>query len=261
MKALLTSLLLVVMASPAWAVLGLPYAQEAVVHEGQTRITGGLTVGELPDSEGDADIMMLGGRWGYGIMDGLELFGGLGLVSLDTDDGPDAPDLDFDNEPYLQLGGLYTLPLDLPFDVGLRGAVGYARLKDSFRESEPVTTPGGPATIDIAGTIEVELYSINLGLLASKELNPNVSFYGFGGVSHSRMEMDGSARVTSDNAYVMQWLEAEGESRQSASESETNTELAVAGGLLVNMADRLSLYTEVAHIGAVSASIGGRFSF
>ncbi len=261
MKALVTSLLLVVMATPAWAVLGLPYAQEAVVHEGQMRISGGLTVGEL--SDGEADFLMFGGRFGYGVIEGLEFFGGLGLINvdLDVDDDPDAPDLDFDNEPYLQIGGLYELPLDLPFDVGLRGAIGYARLEDSFRDSEAVNTPGGPATINISGDIELDLLSINAGLLASKALNPVVSVYGFIGVSHTRVEMDGSARVTSDNRYVMQWLEAEGESRQSESESETNTDLAVAGGLLVNMAERFSLYAEVGHIDEVWASAGGRFSF
>ena len=261
MKALVTSLLLVVVAAPAWAVLGLPYAQEAVVHEGQMRITGGLTIGELPD--GDADVLMFGGRFGYGVIDGLELFGGLGLISVDVDmdDDPDAVDLDFDNEPYVQIGGLYILPLDLPFDVGLRGAVGYARLEDSFRESEAVDTPGGPATINISGKIEVDLLSINAGVLASKALNPVVSVYGFVGVSHTRVETDGSARVTSDNPYVMQALEAEGESRQSVSESGSSTDLAVAGGLLVNLAEHFSLYAEVAHIDEVWASAGGRLSF
>lgn len=144
MKVLVTSLVLIAFASPVWAVLGLPYAQEAGVRQGDVLITGGLTVGEFPDSDGDVDVLMLGGRFGYGVMDGLQLFGGFGMIDVDVDidDDPDAPDLDFDNEPYLQLGALYTLPLDLPFELGLRGALGYARLEDSLRESERVGMPG-----------------------------------------------------------------------------------------------------------------------
>ncbi len=264
MKVFVTSLLLVAFASPGWAVLGLPYAQEAAVYQGDMQITGGLTIGELPDSDGEVDVLMLGGRFSYGVMDGLQLFGGFGLIDVDVDmdDDPDAPDFDFDNEPYLQIGALYTLPLDLPFDLGLRGSLGYARLEDSIRESEIVGTPGGGATmIHIDGDIDVDLLSMNIGLLGSYAINPTVSVYGFGGVSHTRLEMDMSARVTSEDAFVSQMLAAQGQSRMSDSETETSTDLAVAGGLLLHVVERFSLYAEVAHIDEVWASAGGRLTF
>ena len=265
MKALITGIVVVVMASPSWAFLGLPYAQEAVVDQGDMRITAGLTMGQFPDSDGDADldIMMLGVRFGYGVMDGLELFGGIGLVDFDFDiDDDDAPDIDFGNEPYVQIGGLYTLPLDLPFDLALRGSFGFARLEDSVRESEEVPMPGGAlTTINMRGDIEIDIISLNAGLLASKALNPMLSVYGFGGFSHNRAKMSMEAQVTSDDSFVMELIQMEGLDRMSESETETSTDLALAGGLIVNLAEQFSLYAEVAHIDELWASVGGRFRF
>lgn len=115
--------------------------------------------------------------------------------------------------------------------------------------------------IHVDGDIEIDLLSMNLGLLASHAINPTISVYGFGGVSHTRMEMDLSARISSDNPTVTQMLEAQGETRMSESETETSTDLAVAGGLLLNVVERVSLYAEVAHIDEVWVSAGGRLTF
>lgn len=262
MKILMTILVMVFMAAPAWAILGLPYAQEAAVSEGQMRITAGLTIGELPDMDADADIMMLGLRFGYGLMDGLELFGGLGVIDFELDiDDEDAPEIDFGHEPYVELGGLYTLPIDLPFDLALRGSFGFARVEDSVRESQDVSVPGGMATINTSGDIEIDLFSLNAGLLASKALNPMLSVYGFAGVSHNSAKMSMEARVSSDDSVVMDLIRSEGRDRMSESETETSTDPAFAGGLIVNIAEWASLYAEVAHIDELWTSVGGQFRF
>ena len=271
MKALIVGLAVVVAASPALAIKGLPYAREAVVHEGRWLVSGGISTGRLPDTEEAVDILMYGARLGYGLTDGLELSGGLGMLNLDLDfdvvgdDDPNAPEIDvdpdFDNEPYFQIGVLYTLPLDLPFDIGLRGAVGYASLEESNRDSDAIHTPAGPATVTMEADFEIDILSINAGLLASKSFNPVLSLYGFCGVSYTRTSFDFTGRGSSDNPAVMAMIELQGDDRRSVSETETTTDLAVAGGMIVNLGQRLSLYGEVAHIDEIWGSVGARLTF
>ncbi len=107
------------------------------------RVTGSVTL--------ESDVNLYGGRFTYGVADGVALFGGVGI--FDPDFG--------DTEPYFQGGGLYTLPVDAPVDLALRGAVGYT----SYGRS-------------------VDLWTINGGVLASKEMDEQFTIYGYGGLSY-----------------------------------------------------------------------------
>ena len=193
MKTLLTTLAITLLAVPAFAVLGLPYAEDAMTQQGEMRITGGITL--------ESDLNLYGARFSYGIMDGFSVFAGAGLFD---------PDLG-DSELYLQGGGKYTLPLDLPVDLAIRASLGYMS-GDWF-----------------------DLMTINGGVLASTAVNPMITVYGFGGLSHWRISPDRG----SDN---------------------TENELALAGGAIFNLNENVSFFAELAHIDEMFISLGARYT-
>jgi len=191
MKKLMVTMLICGLALPSMAYLGLPFAEDANTHEGLARITGSVTL--------ESDVNLYGGRFTYGLADGLAVFGGVGI--FDPDYG--------DTEPYFQGGGLYTLPVDAPVDLALRGAAGYT----SYGRS-------------------VDLWTINGGLLASKELDEQFSLYGFGGLSYWDIS----------NGY-----------------GDDGVEPAVAAGVLFFLNRQVSLFGELAHIDELFISVGATF--
>ncbi len=129
----------------------------------------------------------------------------------------------FDSEPYFQVGGKYVLPVDMPVDLALRGGFGIV----SFDE----------------GGWELDIWMINAGLLASKAMDDNFTVYGFGGLSYSK------TKVTAPRMWG------------GRSSSDTDSELAIAGGVLYAMDDNISFYAELAHIDDLFVSGGVRFKF
>lgn len=208
--------------APAMAFLGMPIAEDAHSSANQMRVTGSLTF--------EDDVNLYGGRFTYGLTDDLSIFGGLGIADVDG----------ADQEPYLQVGGKYTLPVDLPFDLALRGAFGITSFEESARN------PWGRYKV------EVDVWTLSAGLLASKAIDQMFTVYGFGGVSYQKWDV--SSRVVATDAWGR-------EQRQSFSDDDSETELALAGGAIFTLNHHLSFFGEISHIDELFVSLGARFEF
>lgn len=193
MKRIIAASIGLFVASSAMAMLGQPFADVATSQQGEMSVLGGVTL--------ESDINMYIARASYGIMDGVSVFAGVGLI--DPDYG--------DSEICLQAGGKYQLPLDLPVDLAIRGALGI------------VSGDGW------------DLMSINGGVLASKPIDYGITLYGFGGLSFMRVEV--------------------------GRHSDTDTELALAGGAMYAINENISVYGELAMIDEVFISAGLSITF
>ena len=193
-------------AVPALAQLaGLPIAGGAQAPAGLMQASGGLVVGD--------DFNTYGARGTFAPIDGLAVFGDAGL--LDPDEG--------DMGWAIQGGGLFVLPLGLPEDLGLRGALGF-----------------GGYDYDEAGVdASVTMMTLNGGVLASKTIEM-LTPYAFAGLNYveTTADIDGYGDVDDDE-----------------------TDLAIAGGVVFALNEMLSFYAEVAHIDDLFFGIGGRLAF
>ncbi len=218
MKIIIMATMLSLAATQAMAVLTLPISEGATANTGEMSIQGGITMGEIDDM----DLNMYGGRINYGLMDGVSVFAGGGLIDPDH----------FDTEIYLQAGGKYQLPLDLPVDLAVRAAAGFTSIEEK--------SAGVKATADIL--------MLNGGLLASMSLDYGLTVYGFGGLSFQKMDTEVS---------YTDWRGA----RVKDSDDDTETELAIAGGAIFNLNNAISFYAEVAHIDDLYLSAGAKIAF
>ncbi len=162
MKYTLAAVLVLCMAMPAMAVLGLPIADDGQSEPGMMRVSGGVTL--------ESDMNMYGARFTYGINEELAVFGGAGLFD------PDGAD----SEPYFQLGATYGLNQffpDLPLDLAVRAAFGLV----SFDES------GGHG--GYSWKAELDIWTLNVGLLGSKQIEM-VKVYGLAGFSYQKFSFD-----------------------------------------------------------------------
>lgn len=201
MKRLLIILFVCSLAAPVMAFLGLPFGDDANTYWGEKRITGSITL--------ESDVNLYGGRFTYGLTEEMAVFGGVGIIDIDH----------WDSEPYFQFGGQYSLPVDTPFDIALRGAFG------------------------ITSFDEVDLWTLNLGALLSYQIDPMFTVYGFGGISHHDWEVSYRAGM------------------HRVSYSDSDTELAIAGGAIFTLDDNISFFGELAHIDDLFISLGARFNF
>ncbi len=217
MKHGLIAVLVLGLAVPAFAILGLPVADDALSEAGRIEAGAGVTL--------ESDVNLYGARVAYGVNDDISLFAGGGIIDLDG----------LDNEPYLQLGAKYRLPVaDLPFDLALRAAFGITSFEESWRD------PWG------SYKIEIDLWTLNAGVLASKQID-QITVYGLLGLSYWKTEVTGTARGAGESFRI--------------SESDTDTELAVAGGAMFAVNEQLSLYGELAHIDELFISLGAKYRF
>lgn len=211
-KSSLIAALIVGMALPSMAVLSLPIADDAHTSQGLMRLGAGATL--------ESDMNIYGGRFTYGVAEGIAAFVGGGIVDPDR----------ASNEPFLQLGGQYTLPVkDLPFDLAARASFGIV----SFDEKGH------------GWKTEVDLWVLNFGVLGSKELDM-FTVYGYLGISYQDWEA----------SYSSDWNMG-----SSVSFSDTETELAIGAGVLYPMDERISFYGELMHIDDLFFSVGGRYQF
>ena len=201
------------MALPAWAGLGQPFAEDATTEMGEARVTGAITL--------ESDIKLYGARFTYGLLDGMALFGGLGLADPD----------DFDTDPYFQLGGLYRLPVQLPFDLALRGSFGIASFEDDW----------------FAGSTELDVWMLGVGALGSYRIQQQLDVYGYAGLSIQHTDM------TVRRDYGDAW------GRRRWSDDDTDIEPALAAGALFWLNRELSFFGELAHIDDVFVSFGVRY--
>lgn len=152
MKKWMAILLAATFAVPAMAQLaGLPIAGGAVAPAGKMQASAGVVVGD--------DFNTYGVRGSFAPIEGLGLFGDAGLLD------PDGGDMGW----AVQGGGLFVLPLGLPVDLGLRGALGFGGYD----------VHGGDAT----------LFTLNGGLLASKTIE-QFTPYAFAGLNYFKWEVD-----------------------------------------------------------------------
>ena len=163
MKRWIAVVAVLMFAVPALAQLaGLPIAGGAdAMGAGGLRASGGLTLGD--------DFNLYGVRGTFAPIEGLAVFGDAGLID------PDIGDMGW----ALQGGGLFTLPLGLPVDVGIRGTLGLAGYDFD----------GGSASFK----------NINGGVLASKKIEMFTP-YAFAGINYidAELDIDGLGDVSDD---------------------------------------------------------------
>jgi len=146
--------LVLMLAVPAMAQFaGLPIAGGAgLATPSSFNASGGIVLSD--------DFNTYGVRGAFAVMENLTLFGDAG--ALDPDEG--------DMGWAIQGGGVFTLPLqDLPVDVGIRGALGYAGYD----------MDGGDAT----------MMDFMAGVLASKSID-QFTPYAFLGFNYLKWEVD-----------------------------------------------------------------------
>ena len=206
MRKALIGLVVLTCALPALAQLaGLPIAGGAEAPAGLVQGSGGLVLGD--------DFNMYGVRGTFAPVQNLAVFGDAGL--LDPDEG--------DMGWAFQGGGLFVLPLGLPLDVGLRGALGY-----------------GGFAVDEAGVEgEATIMTLNGGVLASKKIEMFTP-YAFAGLNYADTEVD---------------IDGYGE------DSDDEIDLAVAAGVVVALNEMISFYGEIAHIDDPFFGLGARVAF
>ena len=193
MKRIVTMSICLFIASSAMAVLTQPIADVATSQQGQLGLSGGFSI--------ESDVTLYGVRGSYGLMDGISVFGGLGLVEIN----------DLDSEVYVQGGGTYQLPVDLPVDLALRGGLGFMSADD------------------------YDIMTVNGGALASMAIQEALTIYVFGGLSYSKIEID-----------YGEW----------GDDSETETDLALAGGAIFAVTPNMAIYGELAMIDELFISGG-----
>lgn len=205
MKKWMMILVVLTFAVPAMAQLaGLPIAGGAVAPAGMLQGSGGVVLGD--------DFNLYGVRGTFAPIDGLSVFGDAG--ALDPDEG--------DMGWALQGGGLFVLPLGLPVDLGLRGALGFGGFD--------ADVPGVDASMTIM--------TLNGGVLASKTIEMFTP-YAFAGLNYA----DTTVEVNGHDA------------------SDDETDLAVAAGVVFSLNEMLSFYGEIAHIDDLFVGLGGRITF
>lgn len=206
MKKWLLVLMALTFAVPAMAQLaGLPIAGGAEAPAGVLQGSGGLVLGD--------DFSLYGIRGTFAPIDGLSVFADAGV--LDPDEG--------DMGWAIQGGGLFVLPLNLPVDVGLRGALGFGGFDADARDSD----------------VTVTLMTLNVGVLASKKIDM-LTPYAFIGVNYADTKVD---------------IKGYGDA------SEDETDPAIAAGVVFALNDQISFYGEIAHIDDLFFGIGGRVAF
>ncbi len=227
MKKIVASLFVVtaLLGSQAHAWLGVPYADTANVSKGDTSVSGGVSI--------ESDVNLYGLRAQYGFMEGVSVFGGIGMVDFDR----------MDAEPYFLLGGKYVLPVQLPFDAALRMSFGFARFSDKGSHSWVHGSSSWKTDTD--------LMTINAALLASKPLSETFSLYGAVGISYQQTKFKGSSTAQFRGV----------ERQESYSDSNSDTDPAVALGGTYSVTDNISVYVEATHIDRTFFSIGGTFKF
>ncbi len=198
---IIISLIAFAMATPAMAYLSIPIADDADTYEHQMRVTGSISL--------ESDLNLFGGRFTYGIRDGLAAFGGIGLADPDT--------RAYDSSPYFQVGGQYLLPVDLPVELAMRGAFGMTSLSGS------------------RGVRDLDIWTLNIGALASMRIDDMFTVYGYGGVSHQDYD--------------------------AGHYSDTETDPAIAAGAIITLNRNLSFFGELSHIDELFVSLGARFDF
>lgn len=211
MKYLIVAALIFLMPIQAIAWISLPIADDAETQAGIMRVSGGIVL--------ESDIKMYGGRFAYGIMDGLSVFGGLGLVDFDK----------ADTELYYQLGAKYTLPLQLPVDLAVRAGLGYTKYDfDTYYVNS-----------------ELDIWTLNVGALASKQLADMFTVYGLTGLNHTRTKY-------SYSGYRYYY---------GTSHRDNKNNIALAGGAIYSLNKHLSFYGELALIDDLFISLGARYAF
>ncbi len=186
---------------PAMAFLSMPIADDAGTYVGQMRVTGSMSL--------ESDLNLFGGRLTYGIKDGLAVFGGFGLADPDT--------RAYDVSPYFQVGGQHMLPVDLPVDIAVRAAFGISSLRGSRRLRD------------------LDIWTVNVGALASRQLDQKFTVYGYGGLSHQKYDA---------GAF-----------------SDTELDPAIAVGAILALDRKISFFGEFSHIDDLFVSLGARFDF
>ncbi len=129
------------------------------------------------------------------------------------------------------LGGQYRLPVQVPFDLALRGSFGMTSIENDT----------------LWGSVEQEIWTLGFGALGSRQIHEQVTVYGYAGISIQNVDRT----IKSD--YL-----APGE-RRSWSDDDTDVEPALAAGALYHLGHNISFFGEISHIDDLFVSLGVRY--
>lgn len=174
----------------------------AAAAQGAIRVSAGANVG--------GDMMFYGARAAYAPVQGLQVFVQGGLA--------DSDDLD-SSATSIGGGAMYALPLQMPVDLAVRGAID----KPLFDDIEIPTYDYYGYSVG-GGTMSVDVLVMSALALASKSLDQVAGLTVYAGV--------GFARVSVSVGDV--------------DESDTNLEL--VGGAIYNVTEQLSVFGEVDYV-------------
>ena len=204
MKRFIVFLAVCALAVPVTAQMaGLPVADGATpLGPSVMRASGGIVLGD--------NMNLYGGRFWMGITEEITAFGDAGILS------PDRGDNGFGG----QVGGLYALPLDVPFEVAARATLGYGKMDQK-----------------VFGTsVDISITTIGAGVVGSTIIDA-FTIYGYLGLNHTRSKV----------------------SYTGGSSSDSDTDPALGAGVAYEINPQLSVYGEIMHIDDPWFGVGVRY--
>lgn len=212
-------LVVVLVAATGWAQgpVGLQIAETAGPKPvGQVLWSGGLCIGD--------DTTFYGVRGALALSEAVQLFCDAGIVDMD----------DVDEDIGIKVGGLVALPVELPFDAGVRGTYETVFFDDFDYYALSVM---GVGSVDAAAYVA------------------GLSLYGGLGLAYWDAEVEG------EGVGEWVWVDERGAFRRSSVDSEDDAvEVAFSLGALYDMTGRLSAFAEYSHVDDSFLGLGVRLA-
>ena len=162
----------------------------------------------------------------------------------------------------IQVGGIWDLPVDLPYglDLGVRAALMRPIIKgETWAASD--AGPGYRTAVDV--DLDVDIVGGSLSALISRDLKdmiPGLSAYAFAGLHVVRTKVEWSWEASGSVNLGLGFGGVSGSYGESGSDTTTETDPGIGAGVVYHMG-LVSLYAELAHVGAVMAGAGALVAF
>lgn len=188
-----------------------------------------------------------GARYTYGATESLALFGDLGLVT-DLEDGAEEYEDSFDGVAF-QLGAIYKLPVEAPFDLALRGTI----FKPFINDENVGTHIDELGDIDF--DVELKMVGGSIGALASyhiEDVAEGLTGYAHVGLHFVRTKVEVISSTAVDFGLGLGGVTGS----VSDSESDTETDVGLVVGGILQITDRVAAFGEVGHVGDAAVAFG-----
>lgn len=208
----------------------------AAANSGMIQASAGLAVGE--------DAKFIGARAAFAPLSGLKVFVDGGMILLGE---VGSISVDDSNTGFGVAGGvLYTVPVQLPVDLAVRGTV----YKPFFKDMNSEESIAGVGSMEIS----VSIIGMNIAAVASMaDVVAGLSPYVAAGLNYVRTTVEGSLEL--DIGHGM------GAHSQSWDDTMSDTDPFISAGVIWALNNLLSFYAEVSHMGDLFAGAGARATF